>query len=371
MSDITIPADLLPADGRFGSGPTKVRQEWLDALAATGASLLGTSHRKPAVKDVVGRVRSGLRSLFSLPDSHEIVLGNGGATAFWDAASYGLIEQRSAHAIFGEFSGKFARSVAIAPHLDEPVRVEVEPGAHPRMERVDGVDVYALTHNETSTGVTMPVVRPAGNGLTLVDATSAAGAIEVDPAEYDAYYFSPQKAFGAEGGLYVALLSEAAQARIGAIRATGRPTPPFLDLAVALDNSMKDQTYNTPAVASLFLLATSIEWLLGTFGDLPGVAAGCRQRSGVIYDWAESRGWAAPFVADAAMRSPVVCTIDLDDAIPVADLNATLRANGVLDTDAYRKLGRNQLRIGTFPAVDVADLEALTACIDHVVAALG
>ena len=370
MSDITIPADLLPADGRFGCGPSKVRQESVDALAAAGSSILGTSHRKPAVKSLVGRIRAGMREYFALPEDHEVIITNGGATFFWDAACFGLIEQRSAHAVFGEFSGKFAKSAEIAPHLQDPVLVESEVGTYPRMDRVDGVDVYALTHNETSTGVTMPISRPAGNGLVLVDATSGAGAIEFDPAEVDAYYFSPQKAFGAEGGLCVALVSPAAQARIGGIRATGRAIPPSLDLSIVLDNSSKDQTYNTPAVSSLFLLADNVEWLLSQ-GGLSAVAKASQEKAGIVYSWAESREWATPFVAAAEERSPVVCTIDLDDAIDAAEVSNVLRANGILDTDAYRKLGRNQLRLGVFPAVDAADVEALVACIDHVVEAMG
>ncbi|WP_370326247.1 phosphoserine transaminase [Euzebya sp.] len=368
-ADITIPPDLLPADGRFGCGPSKVRQASVEALAASGTRYLGTSHRQPAVKGLVGRIRAGMRDHFGLPEDYEVILGNGGATAFWDAACFGLIERRSAHAVFGEFSGKFAASARIAPHLEDPVLVESEPGTHPTVGRVEGVDVYALTHNETSTGVAMPLTRPAGNGLVLVDATSGAGAIDFDPAEVDAYYFSPQKAFGAEGGIFVALLSPAAQARIGAIRASGRPTPPSLDLSIALDNSTKDQTYNTPAVSSLFLLADNVEWLIDR-GGLAAVAKETAAKSQVIYDWAEAREWATPFVTDPAMRSPVVCTVDLDDAIDAGEVSAVLRANGIVDTEAYRKLGRNQLRLGTFPAVDHADVEALVASIDHVVAAL-
>jgi phosphoserine aminotransferase len=369
-ADITIPADLLPADGRFGCGPSKVRQQSLDALAASGGTYMGTSHRKPAVKGLVGRIRAGMREHFGLPEDYEVVLSNGGATFFWDAACFGLIEQRSAHAVFGEFSSKFAASARLAPHLDDPVTVESEVGSHPTLERVEGVDVYALTHNETSTGVTMPIRRPAGNGLVLVDATSGAGAIDVDVTEADAYYFSPQKAFGAEGGMYVALLSPAAQARIGAIRATGRYVPPSLDLATVLDNSAKDQTYNTPAVSSLFLLADSVDWLLAQ-GGLSAVAKASAEKAQIVYGWAEARDWASPFVADPAMRSPVVCTIDLDDRLDAAEVSSVLRANGILDTEAYRKLGRNQLRLGVFPAVDAADVEALVASIDFVVDAMG
>lgn len=368
-ADLTISAELLPADGRFGCGPSKVRQASVDALAASGSTYLGTSHRQRPVKSLVGRIRAGMREHFALPEDYEVVLSNGGATFFWDAACFNLIERRSAHAVFGEFSGKFAAAARVAPHLQDPVTIDAEPGSHPRMGRVEDVDVYALTHNETSTGVTMPITRPAGNGLVLVDATSGAGAIEVDPAEFDAYYFSPQKAFGAEGGMYVALLSPAAQARIGAIAASGRPVPPSLDLSTVLDNSAKDQTYNTPAVSSLFLLADSVEWLVGQ-GGLAAVAKASREKAALVYDWAERADYATPFVADPAMRSPVVCTVDLDDAVSAAEVSAVLRANGIVDTEAYRKLGRNQLRLGVFPAVDVADVEALLACIDHVVARL-
>ncbi|HUG84300.1 MAG TPA: phosphoserine transaminase [Euzebya sp.] len=369
-ADIMIPKDLLPADGRFGCGPSKVPQQSVDALAASGATYMGTSHRQPAVKGLVGRIRDGLRQHFALPEDYEVVLGVGGATFFWDAACYGLIERCSAHAVFGEFSGKFAASARIAPHLQDPVIVEADPGGHPTMGRIEGVDVYALTHNETSTGVTMPVTRPAGNGLVLVDATSGAGAIQVDPAQFDAYYFSPQKAFGAEGGMFLALLSPAAQARIGAILASGRPTPPSLDLSLVLDNSTKDQTYNTPAVASLFLLADSVDRLIAE-GGLDAVAEAARSKSAIIYGWAQASDYATPFVTDPDMRSPVVCTIDLDDAIDAAVVSSVLRDNGILDTEAYRKLGRNQLRLGVFPATDVADVQSLVSCIDHVVTALG
>ncbi|MEE8602306.1 phosphoserine transaminase [Euzebya tangerina] len=368
-ADITIPADLLPADGRFGCGPTKVRQASVDALAASGGRYLGTSHRKPEVKSLVARIRTGLREYFRLPDEYEVTLSNGGATFFWDAAGFSLIEQRSAHAVFGEFSAKFAKSAALMPFLDDPVLIEAPVGSHPQVERVDGVDVYALTHNETSTGVAMPITRPAGNGLVLVDATSGAGAIDVDVTESDVYYFSPQKAFGAEGGLFVALLSPSAQARIGAIRASGRPIPPSLDLSLVLDNSAKDQTYNTPAVSSLFLLADNVEWLLEQ-GGLTAVAEASTAKAGLVYAWADASAFATPFVSDPAKRSPVVCTIDIDESIDASDVSDVLRANGILDTDAYRKLGRNQLRLGVFPAVDTEDVHALLGCIDYVVEAM-
>jgi phosphoserine aminotransferase len=371
MSDITIPADLLPRDGRFGSGPSKVRQEAVDALAATGSALLGTSHRKRAVKDQVRRVRSGLAELFSLPDGYEVLLGNGGATSFWDAAAHHLIVRSSAHAVFGEFSAKFAGVVARAPFLDEPVEVVADVGRHPSLAPIDGVDTYALTHCETSTGVAMPVRRVAAaeDALTLVDATSAAGGLPVDPAEFDAYYFSPQKAFASEGGLWLALCSPAAVARIEQLAASGRYVPTTLDLQVAVENSRADQTYNTPSVSTLFLMAEQIEWMLGQ-GGLDWSVEQCAGKSRHVYDWAVAREWAAPFVGDAAQRSAVVCTIDLDDRVSAEEISRILRAHGIVDTEAYRKLGRNQLRVAVFPAVDPDDVVRLTGAIDHIVARL-
>jgi phosphoserine aminotransferase len=373
MSDtaITIPADLLPRDGRFGSGPSKVRQEAVDRLHEVAPALLGTSHRKPAVKDQVRRVRTGLAALFSLPDDYEVLLGNGGATLFWDAAAHQLVERRSAHAVFGEFSTKFSKVTAAAPFLDAPVVVDAEPGTHPALEPVDGVDAYALTHCETSTGVAMPVTRvvPADAALTLVDATSAAGGLPVDAADYDAYYFSPQKAFASDGGLWFALCSPAAIERIERLAASDRHTPTTLDLAVALENSRADQTYNTPSIATLFLMAEQLEWMHAQ-GGLDWAVAQCARKSGHLYDWAESREWAAPFVADPAQRSDVVCTIDLDERVSADAVAATLRRHGVVDTEAYRKLGRNQLRVAVFPAVDLDDVERLTGAIDHIAEAL-
>ena len=367
MPEVHIPAELLPADGRFGSGPSKVRQEAVDRLAAAAPTLLGTSHRQRPVKELVGRIRSGLRTLFALPDDFEIALGVGGATLFWDIAAFGLILEQSAHAVHGEFGGKFASAVALAPFLKDPVRVEAPFGSAPTLEPVPGVDAYAYPQNETSTGVALPLTRPAGDGLVLVDATSAAGAMPFDAEQVDAYFFSPQKAFASEGGLWIALLSPAALTRLGAIRAQGRPVPPSLDLSIALDNAGKDQTYNTPSITTLFLLADSVEWLLEQ-GGLDWSVASCRAKSDHLYAWAEAREWASPYVADPALRSPVVATIDLDaDVVAAADVTAVLRAHGVVDIDAYRKLGRNQLRIAVFPAVDRADVEQLTACIDHVV----
>jgi phosphoserine aminotransferase len=364
---IRIPDDLLPGDGRFGSGPSKVRPDAVEKLAATGRSLLGTSHRQAPVKAVVGRVRDGLRQLFNLPDGYEVVLGNGGTTSFWDAATFGLIEQRSQHLSFGEFSSKFAAAVTAAPHLDDPEIIESAPGTHPDAVAREGVDLYGLTHNETSTGVAMEILRPDGaTGLVAVDATSGAGGLRVDPTQFDAYYFAPQKSFGSEGGLWLALLSPAGIARIDAIGRSGRWIPPSLDLTIAVDNSAKDQTYNTPAIATLFLLAEQIEWMLAG-GGLEWAASRCDRSAEILYGWAEASAVATPFVAKPDERSHVVGTIDLDDAVAATTVSAVLRANGIVDTDSYRKLGRNQLRIALFPAIEPDDVAALTACIDYVV----
>jgi len=365
---IVLPPDLRPVDGRFGCGPSKVRQEAVTALAGVAPHLLGTSHRRPAVKDQVRRVREGLVTFFDLPEGHEVVLGNGGATLFWDAAVFGLIAERSAHAVFGEFSSKFAAAARAAPFLADPVVVESVPGTYPELHADPSVDLYALTHCETSTGVAMPVARPAGaeGALVAVDATSAAGGIAFDPAQADAYYFSPQKAFASDGGLFVALLSPAAMARLEEVAAAGRHVPAMLDLRVALDNSRKDQTYNTPAVATLYLMAEQLDWM-NAQGGLTWAAGDCAAKAQHLYDWADAREWASPFVEDPAQRSPVVCTIDLADDVRVDDVTGTLRANGVLDTEAYRKLGRNQLRIAVFPAVEKGDVERLTGAVDHVV----
>ena len=366
MTTIVIPENLKPADGRFGSGPTKVRAEQVAALAASRA--LGTSHRQPPVKDVVRRVRTGLAELFSLPDEFVVSLGNGGTTAFWDAAIFGLIQERSQHLSFGEFSGRFATLAGRAPWLKEPAVIKAEPGTHPLPRAEAGVDAYALTHNETSTGVRMDIRRPAGadpGSLVLVDATSAAGALPVDPAEFDAYYFAPQKVFGADGGLWLALLSPAALARIDEIAASGRYIPEFLSLKVAVANSVKDQTLNTPAVSTLVLLAAQLGWLLER-GGLAWSQERTSRSAEILYSWAEKSGYAAPFVADPAMRSPVVGTIDFSDAVSADAVAAVLRENGIVDTDSYRKLGRNQLRVGLFPAVEPDDVAALTACVDYV-----
>jgi phosphoserine aminotransferase len=372
IPDIRIPAGLLPADGRFGCGPSKVRPEAVEALAATGTSYLGTSHRQPTVKGVVARLRTGLAALFDLPDGYEVAAGNGGTTAFWDAAAFCLIEERSQHLSFGEFSAKFAATVQAAPQVGEPEVIESDAGTHPSAVGREGVDLYALTHNETSTGVCMAIERPSGAGagaIVAVDATSGAGGLPVDPTQFDAYYFAPQKCFAADGGLWVALLSPAAVERIGGLRQggpSGRWVPPSLDLGIALDNSRLDQTYNTPALATLFLLVDQIEWMVKN-GGLEWAAGRSRQSARTLYGWAESSEWAEPFVTDPDQRSPVVGTIDFDEAVPAATLAKVLRANGVVDTESYRKLGRNQLRIGMFPAVEPGDVEALTACIDYVV----
>jgi phosphoserine aminotransferase len=365
---VVIPAELRPADGRFGSGPTKVRPEQVAALAAAGADLLGTSHRQAPVRAVVRRVRDGLAQLFALPDDYLVVLGNGGTTAFWDAAAFGLVSERAQHLSFGEFSAKFAKVTQTAPWLASPSVISSEPGTHPLPRAEAGVDAYALTHNETSTGVAMPVRRVAGadpDSLVLVDATSAAGGIAVDPAEFDAYYFAPQKCFGSDGGLWLALLSPAAVERAGRIAASDRYIPEFLSLQAAIDNSRLQQTYNTPALATLIMLAEQVEWMLGR-GGLAWTTERTATSSGLLYNWADKSPLATPFVADPAQRSPVVVTVDFADTVSATDLSGVLRANGIVDTDSYRKLGRNQLRIGTFPAVEPADVEALTACIDYV-----
>ena len=367
-TSIRIPSDLLPSDGRFGSGPTKIRPEALAGLVDAGATYMGTSHRRPTVRAMVRRVREGLAGLFDLPDGYEVVLGNGGATGFWDASTFGLIERRSQHLCFGEFSSKFARAVTGAPHLDSPQVIESSPGTHPLPAPSGGVDLYALTHNETSTAVTMPVTRVEGTGLTVVDATSAAGGIPVAPEQFDVYYFSPQKAFGGDGGLFVALCSPRAIERIERIAASGRWIPPFLGLMSAVSNSRKDQTYNTPALATIFMLADTVEWI-NRQGGLAWSAGRCAENAAVLYDWAEAHPMAYPFVTDPAIRSPVNATIDFEPPVSGDGLAATLRANGVLDVESYRKLGRNQLRIGLWPSIPRSDVEAFTACLDYVIEA--
>ncbi|MDT0419181.1 MULTISPECIES: phosphoserine transaminase [unclassified Streptomyces] len=369
MADIQIPADIKPADGRFGAGPSKVRKEALDALAATGTSLLGTSHRQAPVKNLVGRVREGLSSLFSLPEGYEVVLGNGGSTAFWDVATHGLIENKSQHLSFGEFSSKFAKAAKLAPWLAEPTVISSEPGTHPEPKGEPGVDVYALTHNETSTGVAAPVRRVDGadeGALVLVDATSGAGGLPVDVAETDVYYFAPQKNFGSDGGLWIGLFSPAALERAERVHASGRHVPEFFSLPTAIDNSRKNQTYNTPSLATLFLLAEQLDWFNGQ-GGLAWTTGRTAASAQALYGWAEKVSYASPFVVDPAQRSAVIGTIDFDDAIDAAAVAKVLRANGIVDTEPYRKLGRNQLRVAMFPAVDPADVEALTTCVDYVI----
>jgi phosphoserine aminotransferase len=370
----TLPDELKPGDGRFGCGPSKVRPAALAALAADGAVLMGTSHRQKPVKSLVGEIRAGLGELFSLPDGYEVALGNGGATAFWDAATFGLIRERSLHLAFGEFSQKFASVSKGAPFLGEPVVVSADPGDAPDPASIGtqaaeaGADAIAWAHNETSTGVMAPIVRPdgAGDALVLIDATSGAGGLPVDVSQADAYYFAPQKSFAADGGLWLALLSPAAQQRIAELDSSERWIPPFLSLATALENSLKDQTYNTPAVATLFLLNDQIRWMLDG-GGLDWCVKRSTLSSEQLYGWAERSGYATPFVKDVAKRSLVVGTIDFDESIDAAQIAKTLRANGVVDVEPYRKLGRNQLRVGMFPAIEPADVQSLTACIDWIV----
>ncbi|MBR7741996.1 phosphoserine transaminase [Phycicoccus sp. BSK3Z-2] len=375
MSDapITIPADLLPVDGRFGSGPSKVRPEQVEALTTIARTVLGTSHRQAPVKNLVGAVREGLSTFFSLPDGYEVVLGNGGTTAFWDIAAFGLVRDRAQHLSFGEFSSKFATVTKNAPFLGEPSIVASEPGTRPQAVAEAGIDAYAWAHNETSTGVMVPVQRVAGadeDALVLVDATSGAGGLPVDVAESDVYYFAPQKSFASDGGLWIALMSPAALARVDEIAASGRWVPDFSSLPTAIDNSRKNQTYNTPAVATLAMLANQVEWLNGN-GGLDWATSRTADSSGRLYDWAERTAYASPFVADPAARSQVVATIDVDDAVEASAIAKTLRANGVVDVEPYRKLGRNQLRVACFPAVEPDDVSALIGCIEYVVDRLG
>ena len=368
--NLTIPANLLPADGRFGAGPGKVRDAQLAALAATGRSLMGTSHRQAPVKNLVARVQSGLAELFSLPDGYEILLGNGGSTAFWDAATFSLVRERAAHATFGEFGSKFAQATTSAPFLAPSAITSSPAGTAVLPELVADADVYAWAHNETSTGAMAPVRRVPGSAeagaLTLIDATSGAGGLAVDVAETDVYYFAPQKSFASDGGLWLAVTSPAAIERIAEIHASDRWIPEFLSLQNAVTNSRAHQTLNTPAIATLFLLAEQIDWMLAQ-GGLAWAAARTAESAGHLYSWAESHSFATPFVADPATRSTVVGTIDFDDSIDAATISRVLRANGVVDVDPYRKLGRNQLRVAMFPAVEPSDVQALTASIDYVI----
>ncbi len=364
---IQVPKELLPADGRFCSGPSKVRQEQADAVAAAGRNLLGTSHRQPPVKNLVGRVREGLSILFGLPEGYEILLGNGGTTLFWDAATFSLIEHKSQHLSFGEFSSKFATAAKAAPFLDEPEVIEAPVGTRATAVGTPGIDLYGLTHNETSTGVVAPIVRPEGadaGAIVAVDATSIAGGIVVDPTQFDCYYFAPQKCFAADGGIWLAACSPAAIERIERISASGRWIPAILDLQTAVTNSRGNQTLNTPALSTLILLAEQIDWMLAN-GGLAWAASRSEKSASNLYGWAEASLFASPFVANPDDRSPVVGTIDID-GFDANELCAILRANGVFDTDSYRKLGRNQIRIGMFPAVEPDDVAALTATIDYI-----
>lgn len=367
-AQLTIPADLKPADGRFGCGPSKVRPEQLAALSTTAAGLFGTSHRQAPVKNLVGRVRQGLRELFRVPDGYEVILGNGGATAFWDAAAFGLIDKRSLHLTFGEFSAKFASAVAANPFVGDPIVIKADPGSAPAPVSDPSVDAIAWAHNETSTGVSVGVQRPAGSAdaLILIDATSGAGGLPVDISACDTYYFAPQKNFASDGGLWLAIMSPAALARVEAVAASGRWMPEFLSLPIAVDNSLKNQTYNTPAIGTLVLMAEQIDWMLGN-GGLDWAVKRTADSSSRLYSWAEASSYATPFVADPALRSQVVGTIDFTDEVDAAAVAKALRANGIVDTEPYRKLGRNQLRVAMFPAVDPDDVSALTGCVDWVV----
>ncbi|MDQ1714871.1 MAG: phosphoserine aminotransferase [Frankiaceae bacterium] len=369
MTDIRIPTELLPVDGRFGAGPSKIRPAQLDALIASGREVIGTSHRQKPVKAVVGRVRAGLSSLFDLPEGYEVVLGNGGATAFWDIATFCLIRERSQHLTFGEFGAKFAQAAAEAPFLGAPSVIKSDPGTAPVARAEAGIDAYAWTHNETSTGVAAPVKRVEGaddGSLILIDATSAAGGLPVDVRDTDVYYFAPQKCFASDGGLWLALMSPAAIERVADIKAGGRWTPAFFDLQTAIENSRLDQTYNTPALATLLLLAEQVEWFNAN-GGLSWAVGRAADSANRLYTWADKSEYATPFVTDPALRSNVVGTIDFAEGIDATAISKALRANGVVDTEPYRKLGRNQLRISMYPAVDPDDVEALTHSIDYVI----
>jgi phosphoserine aminotransferase len=366
---ITVPDDLKPTDGRFGAGPSKIRVEAVEALAATGRSLLGTSHRQAPVKQTVGRVREGLSTLFGLPEGYEVVLGNGGATAFWDIATFGLIRERSQHLSFGEFSSKFAKAAQQAPFLGDPTVITSEPGTRPQPKAEAGIDAYAWAHNETSTAVMAPIHRVEGadeDALLLIDATSGAGGLPVDLTEVDAYYFAPQKCFASDGGLWVAIMSPKALDRADAIAASDRWVPAFFDLPTAIDNSRKNQTYNTPSVATLFLMAEQLDWM-NAQGGLTGMVERTTRSSDILYGWAEKNAYTTPYVERPEERSLVIGTVDFDEGIDAAEVAKVLRANGIVDTEPYRKLGRNQLRVAMYPAVDPADVEALTGCIDYVV----
>ncbi len=368
-TSVNLPPELVPGDGRFGSGPSKVRPEAVRALSDAASTYLGTSHRRPTVRAVVGSIRAGLAELFSLPDGYEVLLGNGGSTAFWDAAAFGLVDRRAEHLVFGEFSSKFAAVTAAAPFLDDPVVLKSEPGTHPELVADATVDAYAYPHNETSTGVMTEVHRPGDDGLVLVDGTSGAGGLPVEPTHFDVYYFAPQKCFAGDGGLWLALCSPAALERIERVGASDRWVPPSLSLPIALENSRLDQTYNTPALASLFLLDNSVRWMLDQ-GGLDFTVGRCDRASEILYGWAEASTFAQPFVAKPSERSRVTGTIDFTDEIDASAIAKALRANGIVDTEPYRKLGRNQLRIAMFPAIDPEDVATLTHAIDYLAEAL-
>ncbi|MFL6180331.1 MAG: phosphoserine transaminase [Actinomycetes bacterium] len=371
-AEITIPEALKPSDGRFGAGPSKVRKEQTDAVAARWQSLLGTSHRQATVKNEVGRLRRGLSELFALPDGYEVILGNGGATAFWEVAAFGLIRERSQHLSFGEFGSKFVTSVKKAPHLGDPDVITSEPGDAPDFAPQRGLDVYATPHNETSTGVSIGIKRVSGgdaDALTLIDATSGAGGLPVEASEFDVYYFAPQKSFGSDGGLWVALMSPLALQRASEIKESGRYIPPFLDLQTAIDNSLKDQTYNTPALATIVMMAEQVDWFNAGGGLSFGTGRSARSAE-ALYTWADKVDYASPYVSNPAKRSAVVGTIDFAESVDAAAVAKVLRANGIVDTEPYRKLGRNQLRVAMFPAIEPSDIEALTACIDYVIGEL-
>ncbi|MGI9171677.1 MAG: phosphoserine transaminase [Candidatus Nanopelagicus sp.] len=368
MSEIKIPENLKPSDGRFGCGPSKILPASIANLATNYGKVLGTSHRQKPVKEVVSAVRGGLKSLFSLPDGYEVILGNGGSTAFWDIATFGLIENKSQHLVFGEFSSKFAAAAKQAPMIKDPEVIQTEPGSHPVAKVSSDIDAYALTHNETSTGVMMPINRPSASegALVLVDATSAAGGLFLDISNSDCYYFAPQKSFASDGGLWIAIMSPAAIARVEKIKASGRWVPAFFDLSIAIENSRLDQTYNTPALATLILLAEQIKWM-NENGGLKFAAGRSEDSSSRLYGWAEKTSYTTPFVTDPAMRSKVVGTINFDESIDALEIAKVLRANEIVDTDPYRKLGKNQLRVGMFPAVEPSDVDALTKSIEYVV----
>ena len=365
MPTLTIPSSLLPADGRFGCGPSKVRQEQLDHVAGAGAALMGTSHRQAPIKDLVGRVREGLGELFRIPDGYEVILGNGGSTAFWDMAAFSLIEKRSENLTFGEFGSKFAQA-ASAPFLEAPHVIDAPAGSRAEVAIVDGVDVYAWPQNETSTGVSAPVIRVDADALTVIDATSAAGGIDFDASQTDVYYFAPQKNFAADGGLWFALFSPAAIERVSSIAGSGRYIPEFLSLKNAIDNSRLNQTLNTPALATLLMLESQVDWINGN-GGLAWADARTRESSSALYEWADAASYATPFVSNPDHRSQVVVTIDFDESVDAGAVASTLRANGIVDTEPYRKLGRNQLRVATFVAIEPSDVRQLISSIEYVV----